>query len=108
MRRHSSLQEAFLRVDQRIDHFKQRLARWLNLKVVAIPLRALRFIFLCYTVLSVMVFSFILFDGDELLKGPSIQEIRARPDIFRRYGLNHLPVIPPESDSSKKSIKHPK
>jgi hypothetical protein len=104
MRQPSPLQEAFLRFDQRMDRFRQRIAQWLNTKAVAIPLRGLRLIFMCYTVISVMVFSFILFDGSEILNGPSNQEIQAHPDIFRRYGLSHTPLTSPKSDSSKKSI----
>jgi hypothetical protein len=103
MRQPSSLQEAFLRFDQRMDHIRERLARWLNTKAVAIPLRGLRLIFLCYTVISVMVFSFILLDGDEIFNGPSPQEIRAHPAFIKRYGLNQLPAIPTNSDSLMKS-----
>jgi hypothetical protein len=81
MRQPSSLQEAFFRFDQRIDRFKQCVARWLNTKVVAIPLRGLRFIFLCYTVISLMVFSFILFDGDEIFSGLTPQQTPVPPAI---------------------------
>jgi hypothetical protein len=104
MRQPSSLHQAFLRFDQRMEHVKQRLARWLNTKAVAIPLRGLRLIFSCYTVISVMVFSLILFDGDEIFNGPSPQEIRAHPAIFKRYGFEQLRATPAKIDSLNKSI----
>jgi hypothetical protein len=55
-----STTENFQHFAERIDDFKERLAEWLNRKVVAIPLRVLRVIFMMYAAISILIFTYIL------------------------------------------------
>jgi hypothetical protein len=79
-----STTENLQRFIEGVDDFKQRIAEWLNRKAVAIPLRVVRIIFICYIIISVFVFTFLLFYGDEILQAPV-------PANWKIDSLRHLP-----------------